>query len=410
MMKYPHPCTDAGPCDNPRMQNYDVIIIGAGAAGLMCAGTAAERGQSVLLLDHADQAGKKILISGGGRCNFTNLHTTDGNFISANPHFCKGPLARFSAADFLALVEKHGIAWHEREHGQLFCDHSTRDILELLLEPCRRYGVRLQLDAEVLSVKKDHDFQLLTSHGDFCCRSLVIATGGLSIPRMGATGFGIDIARQFGLGIISPVAGLVPLRFTGPEKDALQSLAGISVDARIRCRNQSFREALLFTHRGISGPAVLQISSYWQPGDALDINLLPDLDLLQWFADRTQQHPNMRVDNVLAGLLPKRLVQLLITSLKLPNQPLKQLSDKQQKHIAASLTHWQLKPAASEGYRTAEVTVGGVDTRELSSKTMQACKVDGLYFIGEVVDVTGHLGGFNFQWAWSSGYVAGLDA
>ncbi len=389
------------------MQHYDVIIIGAGAAGLMCAGTAAAGGRSVLLIDHADQPGKKILISGGGRCNFTNHYTSAENFISANPHFCKGPLARFSAADFLALVEANGIAWHEREHGQLFCDHSAQDILELLLKPCRTFSVRMQLKTTVERIDKKDHFQLLTDHGEFSAASLVIASGGLSIPKLGASAFGIDIARQFGLRIVEPVAGLVPLRFTGTEKDALQALAGISLDVRIHCRGQSFREALLFTHRGISGPAVLQISSYWRPGDALDINLLPGLDTEAWLAEQEQTHRDMRLDNVLATVLPKRLVQHLITSLKLSNRPLKQLSNKQLQHIAVSLTHLQLKPAASEGYRTAEVTVGGVDTRDLSSKTMQANKIDGLYFIGEVVDVTGHLGGFNFQWAWSSGYVAG---
>ncbi|MDX8408196.1 MAG: aminoacetone oxidase family FAD-binding enzyme, partial [Mariprofundaceae bacterium] len=276
------------------MQHYDVIIIGAGAAGLMCAGTAAARGRSVLLIDHADQAGRKILISGGGRCNFTNHYTAAENFISANPHFCKGPLARFSAADFLALVEAKGIAWHEREHGQLFCDHSARDILELLLEPCRTFGVHMQLNTVVEKIDKKDAFHLLTDHGEFSAASLVIASGGLSIPKLGASAFGIDIARQFGLRIVDPVAGLVPLRFTGPEKDALQALAGISLDVRIHCRGQSFREALLFTHRGISGPAVLQISSYWRPGDSLDIDLLPGVDAGAWLAG--QEHRDMRLD------------------------------------------------------------------------------------------------------------------
>jgi len=392
------------------MQTYDVIIIGAGAAGLMCAGTAASRGRSVLLVDHADKVGKKILISGGGRCNFTNHYTSAENFISQNPHFCKGALARFSAADFLARVEAHGIAWHERDHGQLFCDHSAADILDMLLAPCREHGVRILLQTEVQDIVKENSFQLTTSQGDFSCSSLVIATGGLSIPKMGATGFGIGIARLFGLNVVTQEAGLVPLRFTGHEQEALQSLAGISLQVSIRCSKKSFTEALLFTHRGISGPAVLQISSYWHPGEMLDINLLPGLDLAEWLTRQTSEHPNMRLDNALASLLPKRLVQLLVLWLKFPLLPLQQLSDKQQQHVTDQITHWQLKPATSEGYRTAEVTVGGVDTCELSSKTMQATRVPGLYFIGEVVDVTGHLGGFNFQWAWSSGYASGLDA
>ncbi|HKI61746.1 MAG TPA: NAD(P)/FAD-dependent oxidoreductase [Mariprofundaceae bacterium] len=391
------------------MQSYDVIIIGAGAAGLMCAGTAASRGRAVLLVDHADKVGKKILISGGGRCNFTNHYTSAEHFISQNPHFCKGALARFSAADFLDRVEAHGIAWHERDHGQLFCDHSAADILDMLLAPCREHGVRILLQTEVQSIVKENGFQLATSQGEFSCSSLVIASGGLSIPKMGATGFGIVIARQFGLNVVTQEAGLVPLRFTGHEQEALQSLAGISLQVGIRCGRKSFTEALLFTHRGISGPAVLQISSYWHPGEMLDINLLPGLDLTEWLARQTREHPNMRLDNALASLLPKRLVQLLVPWLKFPLLPLQKLSDKQRQRVTDQITHWQLKPATSEGYRTAEVTVGGVDTCELSSKTMQATRVPGLYFIGEVVDVTGHLGGFNFQWAWSSGYAAGLD-
>jgi len=406
-------CTALRSGDNPDMQSYDAIIIGAGAAGLMCAATAAARGRSVLIIEHAEKAGKKILISGGGRCNFTNHYTSAENFISQNPHFCKGALARFSAADFLARVEAHGIAWHEREHGQLFCDDSAKDILDMLMVPCREHGVRILLNTEVNSVDRigpqnNSSFHLLTSKGEFESASLVIATGGLSIPKMGASGFGIDIARQFGLNIISPTAGLVPLRFTGIEKDSLEKIAGISIEVSISCRRQAFTEAMLFTHRGISGPAVLQISSYWKPGDTIEVNLLPHLDIEQWPGEQAAQHPGMRLDNALATLLPKRLVQLLMDWLKLPRIPMNQITDKQRQQISDALAHWQLKPAASEGYRTAEVTVGGVDTAALSSKTMMAKQVPGLYFIGEVVDVTGHLGGFNFQWAWSSGYVAGM--
>lgn len=390
------------------LTNYDVIVIGAGAAGLMCAATAAARGRTVLIIDHAEKAGNKILISGGGRCNFTNIYTEPANFISQNPHFCKGALARFTAADFLARIKAYGIAWHEREHGQLFCNHSAKDILDMLLSDCREHGVRICLNTKVQRISKNTTFHLTTSGKEFAGKSLVVATGGLSIPKLGASGFGMDIARQFGLNIVTPNAGLVPLRFTGAEKAKLESLAGISLDVTIHCRKQSFTEALLFTHRGISGPAILQISSYWQPGDSLDINLLPHVSLSRWLHEHT--HSAMRLDNALGQLLPKRLVQVLMPWLSLPKTPLKQLTAKQQQQICDKLAHWQLKPAASEGYRTAEVTVGGVDTAELSSKTMMSQKIPGLYFIGEVVDVTGHLGGFNFQWAWSSGYVAGLDA
>ncbi len=390
---------------------FDVIIVGAGAAGLMCAGTAAARGRSVLVLDHADRPGKKILISGGGRCNFTNLDVSSAHFISQNPHFCKSALARFTAADFLAMVEEHGIPWHEREHGQLFCDRSAADILDMLLSRCRRHDVRMHLPCAIESVRKEQDgFRLETSRGILHCASLVVATGGLSIPKIGASGFGLDIARQFGLHIVDPDAGLVPLRFTGPEKEALQSLAGISMPVCIRCRNARFREAMLFTHRGISGPAVLQISSYWQPGDSLEVDLLPGLDAAAWLQRQATGHPGMRVDNALATRLPKRLVALLMQMQSLPRRPLKSLSEREIPRIADTLAGWRLKPAASEGYRTAEVMRGGVDTRELSSKTMESRKVAGLYFIGEVVDVTGHLGGFNFQWAWSSGHAAGQAA
>ncbi|MFQ5345423.1 MAG: NAD(P)/FAD-dependent oxidoreductase [Mariprofundus sp.] len=388
------------------MQYYDTIIIGAGAAGLMCAGTAAGFGKSILVLDHADTAGKKILISGGGRCNFTNRFTAAANFISANPHFCKSALARFSADDFVAWVKQSNISYHERKHGQLFCDDSARDILDMLMQPCRDFGVHIRTRTEILAVEKQDHFLLSTSHGDFSAESLVIATGGLSIPKMGATAFGLKIAESFGLNIITPVAGLVPLTFTGHEKEALRALAGISLEVTVSCRGQSFSEAMLFTHRGLSGPAMLQISSYWQPGDKLTINTLPNIDIVEFLAMKCRQRPQAKLVTVLAELLPKRLVQWLMQDYS--ETRLQQLSEKQQQQIADLLHHWHLKPNGTEGYRTAEVTVGGVDTAELSSKTMQSKKVDGLYFIGEVVDVTGHLGGFNFQWAWSSGYTAGM--
>jgi len=384
---------------------YDLIIIGAGAAGLMCAATAAQMGQSILILEHTEKVGKKILISGGGRCNFTNRFTTPNNFISANPHFCKSALARFTAHDFIAMVEDAGISYHERKHGQLFCDDSAKNILDMLLNPCHEYGVDIMLNSTITDITKDHHFRIASNHGIFLSTALVIASGGLSIPKMGATAFGLQIAKQFGLNINPPVAGLVPFTFTGQEKEALKALAGISLDVTVSCQGHSFSEAMLFTHRGLSGPSILQISSYWQPGDTLSINLLPALKLNEWLTSKQQQRPDAQLSTLLAELLPKRLVQLLMqhdwSMIKM-----RQLNDKQKQHITALVQNWQLKPNGTEGYRTAEVTVGGVDTNELSSKSMQSKKVTGLYFIGEVVDVTGHLGGFNFQWAWSSGYAA----
>jgi len=389
------------------MQHFDVIIIGAGAAGLMCAGTAAGFGKSVLVLDHAEKAGKKILISGGGRCNFTNRFTTAANFISANPHFCKSALARFSAEDFITWVKQSGIAFHERSHGQLFCDDSARDILAMLLQPCRDFSVQISTRTDIQSVQKNKQFELKTNKGDFTADALVIASGGLSIPKMGATPFGLKVAESFGLKIIAPVAGLVPFTFTGHEKEGLKTLAGISLDVQVSCRGKSFTEAMLFTHRGLSGPAILQISSYWRPGDTLSVNLLPDLDIAAFLRLKRQQRPQAQLITVLSELLPKRLVQLLMKDHPEESR-LQQLSEKQLIQQANLLHTWQLKPNGTEGYRTAEVTVGGVDTDELSSKTMMSKQIPGLYFIGEVVDVTGHLGGFNFQWAWSSGHAAGM--
>jgi len=389
------------------MQHYDTIIIGAGAAGLMCAGTAAGYGKSVLVLDHAEKPGKKILISGGGRCNFTNRYTTAANFISANPHFCKSALARFSAADFMAWITQSGISFHERSHGQLFCDDSAQDVLDMLLQPCRDFGVQISTCTDILSVQKGTQFSIKSSKGEFSSESMVIATGGLSIPKMGATPFGLRIAESFGLHVIQPVAGLAPFTFTGKEKEDLKSLAGISLNVMVSCRSQSFTEAMLFTHRGLSGPAMLQISSYWLPGDMLCIDLLPNMDLASFLKQKQQQRPQARLATVLSELMPKRLVQLLMQN-QLPEGTLGQINADQLQQIENLLHGWQLKPNGTEGYRTAEVTVGGVDTAELSSKTMMSKQVSGLYFIGEVVDVTGHLGGHNFQWAWSSGYAAGM--
>jgi len=393
---------------------YDVIVIGAGAAGLMCALTAGARQRSVLVLDHASKAGSKIIISGGGRCNFTNLYAGADHFLSANPHFCKAALARFPAQAFIDMVERHGIDWHERDHGQLFCNDSARDILDMLLKECATHDVRVQTGTEIRQVeplqKQPQHFRLATNRGDFSCTSLVIATGGLSIPKIGASNFGLKIAEQFGLSVRPPRPGLVPFTFTGPEKESLQQLAGISLPVQASCNGRSFREAMLFTHRGLSGPAMLQISSYWQPGDTLHIDLLPDVDIGTFLRQQQKLHPHAMLSTTLAHRLPKRLAQLLTSGLPLQEHRLQQLHERALAAIDHALHDWQLKPNGTEGYRTAEVTVGGVDTDELSSKTMQSRKIPGLYFIGEVVDVTGHLGGFNFQWAWASGHAAGLDA
>ncbi len=386
---------------------YDAIIIGAGAAGLMCAAVAGRRGKRILLLDHAEKAGKKILISGGGRCNFTNKFTSADNFLSANPHFCKSALARFSAADFLNMVEAHGIGWHERNHGQLFCKHSARDILDMLMGECRAGDVNMMMNTSVERIAKKQAFVLTTNRGNFSAAQLIIASGGLSIPKMGATPFALKVAEQFALDIIPPRPGLVPLTFTGTEKEALKSLAGISLDVVVRCAKTSFREALLFTHRGLSGPAILQISSYWQPGELIHIDLLPNTDIAAQITDWQQQRPQANLSTALATLFPKRLAQHLCTAL-IDDAKLESMQAKQIEKTAAALHHWSLKPNGSEGYRTAEVTVGGVHTDELSSSDMQAKKQPGLYFIGEAVDVTGHLGGFNFQWAWSSGHACGM--
>jgi len=393
------------------LKHYDVIIIGAGAAGLMCAIEAGRRGRSVLVLDHAEKAGKKIIISGGGKCNFTNLHAEPANFICANPHFVKSALSRYSQYDFLDLIAKHNIAWEEREHGQLFCLDSAKQVVDMLLSECREVGVQLQLNCSIESVDKVEMFELKTSKGRFTSESVVVATGSRSIPKMGATGFGHQIAHQFGLGVTELRAGLVPFRFTGGEAEALKALAGISLPVTAHCggadcNGQAFTEAMLFTHRGISGPAMLQISSYWREGDTITIDLLPGADMASQLRVWRQERPKAQLHTLLAERMPKRLVAYLCETV-LTDKPAGQLSDREIETVSATLHGWQLRPAGTEGYRTAEVTVGGVDTDGLSSKTMAAKKVPGLYFIGEVVDVTGHLGGFNFQWAWSSGYAAG---
>ena len=390
------------------MLTPQVVIIGAGAAGLMCALTAAARGRQVLLLDHANKAGKKILMSGGGRCNFTNMYCEPSNFLSENPHFCKSALARYTQWDFIGLVAKHGVPYHEKKLGQLFCDNKASDILGLLLSECNEAGVTLRLDTSVSEISKlDNGYQLQTSAGAVRCESLVIATGGLSIPTLGASGFGYQVAKQFGHTLLPTRAGLVPFTITDPQLKALcGELSGTSLeDCVVSCNGQSFKENILFTHRGLSGPAILQISSFWQPGQAISINLLPHIDLPEWLEQQQRERPNSELKTLLAELFTKKMAGLLADNW-FASKPLKQYTHAELKAIAEQLGDWQLVPAGTEGYRTAEVTLGGVDTREVSSKTMESLKSPGLYFVGEVLDVTGHLGGFNFQWAWASGYAA----
>jgi len=386
----------------------DVLVIGAGAAGLMCAITAGQRGRSVLLIDHANKPGKKILMSGGGRCNFTNLGVTPAQYLSGNPHFCKSALARYTQWDFIALVEKHRIAYHEKELGQLFCDESSKLIVRMLLDECASAGVRIETSCAVAQVRKTEEgFAVVTAHGEVHADSLVIATGGLSIPSMGATGFGYEVARQFGHNVLPTRAGLVPLTLSGKHLEHYQELAGVALPvAETRVGKRSFRAGLLFTHRGISGPAVLQISSYWQAGDELRIDLSPEQDVGDWLVAQRAARPAAELRNVLGDLLPRRLAQRLC-ELWLGSKPMRQYREAELHDAGARLHDWPIVASGTEGYRTAEVTLGGVDTDELSSATMQSKRVPGLYFIGEVVDVTGWLGGYNFQWAWASGHAAG---
>jgi predicted Rossmann fold flavoprotein len=387
----------------------DVIIIGAGAAGLMCAISAGRRGRRVLLIDHAEKAGKKILISGGGRCNFTNLHTAPDRFISQNKHFCISALRRYTQHDFIALVRRHGIAFHEKKLGQLFCDDSARDIVGMLLNECEETGVALMLDTTVNRIEKDNRFRVETNHGSFEAESLVIATGGLSIPKMGATGFGYRVASQFGVNLLPTRAGLVPFTFADADPRNFKDLAGVAFDAEVRCDGVSFSEAMLFTHRGLSGPAILQISSYWRDGMPLEVDMLPGPDVEAHLKRLVAERPKAEVKTLLSDLLPRRLA-LRVTPSAFDGRPANRVPEREWQSLTHELRHWEISPAGTEGYRTAEVTVGGVDTAELSSKTMEARKVTGLYFIGEVVDVTGWLGGYNFQWAWSSGHCAGQFA
>jgi len=375
---------------------YDVVIVGAGAAGLICAMRAGQRGRRVLLLDHADKAGKKILISGGGRCNFTNLHCRPEAFLSANPDFCKSALRRYTQQDFIALVDRHRIAWHEKTLGQLFCDGSSRQIVAMLLNECAAVGIDVRVAHRISSIEKSDRFVVRTDRGDFEAGAVVLATGGLSIPKMGATSFSHDVARRFGLAVTETRPALVPLTLEVPD------LAGVSLEVIARLGRTSFREAMLFTHRGLSGPAILQISSYWREGQEIVIDLLPEYDAAAFLKERKRSRPRAALRTVLGELMPQRLAAHLA-----PDGVTGERRDRDLEELARRLKTWCVLPSGSEGYAKAEVTLGGVDTHELSSRTMEARKVPGLHVIGEAVDVTGWLGGYNFQWAWSSGWVAG---
>ena len=390
------------------MKKVDVIIIGASASGLMCAIEAAKRGRHVLVLDHANKAGKKILMSGGGRCNFTNYDVSSENYISHNTHFVKSALSRFTQCDFIALVEAYKIPYHEREHGQLFCDDSSKDILNLLLNECKKVNVNIQLKTNIIKLEKksEHHFLVQSDKGDYDCQSIVIASCGLSIPNMGATSFGYKIADQFNINVWPTSSGLVPFTLHNKDKITLSDLSGIAVNSIVSSKSKSFRENILFTHRGLSGPAILQISSYWSAGEAIEINLLPDIDLLEELNYTSKKQPQIKLKTLLHKLLPKRLVNAFI-EMELLDKTLQEISQKQLQFVAATIQNWIIKPNGTEGYRTAEVTLGGVDCDALSSKTFESKTVSGLYFIGEVMDISGWLGGYNFQWSWSSGWCAG---
>jgi len=387
------------------VRRYDAIVVGAGAAGMMCAATAGQRGCRVALIVHYTKVGEKIRISGGGRCNFTNLHCRPDNYLSANPHFCRSALARFSPADFVTLVERYGIAYHEKKLGQLFCDGSATQIVRMLEQECARGGVDWHIPCAIASVSRaQHGFHLLTDHGTFEAPALVIASGGLTVPKIGASPFGYRVAEQFGIAVIPPAPALVPLTFDADSLAHFGALSGLSLACEVRCGHGRFREDLLFTHRGLSGPAILQISSYWQPGEAIEIDLMPGMNVERWLFEHRASR--QRFDNALAALWPQRLAALWC-QLHGCALPMNELSDKRLRTLAQAIRSWRVVPSGTQGYNKAEVTRGGVDTRALSSKTMEAAGVPGLYFVGETVDVTGQLGGFNFQWAWASGHAAG---
>ncbi len=391
------------------MVKKDVIIIGAGASGMMCAIESGKRGRSVLVLDHADKIGKKISISGGGSCNFTNINTCHTNFISGNPHFCKSALSRFTPSDTIAMLEKHSVEYVEREHGQLFCAKSGEEIIRMLREESNEAGVNTILNIQVLGVKKADSFIVSTDHGFFESESLVVATGGLSYPQSGASGMGYMIAEQFGLKITDLRPALVPLIFSPEDMKKFGELSGVSIDAAIKCSNMKFRGSILFTHRGLSGPAILQISSYWKEDDTITIDLLPEIDIYAIFIAKQQSKSKIDMHNLLSEYLPLRFAKIWCIS-NLRSKPVNQYNEKELRNIAHQVHNWEIKPKSTDGFKTAEVTLGGIDTNELSSKTMESGRVKGLYFTGEVIDVTGQLGGYNLQWAWASGFVAGQYA
>lgn len=406
------------------MIKKDVIIIGAGASGMICAIESGKRGRSVLVLDHASKLGRKIHISGGGSCNFTNINVSSTNFISNNPHFCKSALSRFKPRDIITMLEKHGVKYVEREEGQLFCATSSEDIIRMLETECNDAGVKMILNCKILNVIKidpadltgqiepidpTHRFKISTDRGIFECESLVIATGGLAYPQIGASDFGYMIAKQFGLKVTETRPALVPFIFSREDSKIFGELSGISIDASIKCHNMTFRGSVLFTHRGLSGPAILQISSYWRDGDAIIIDLLPDIDIFRFLVEKQQNKSKTEMHNLICEFLPTRLAKNWC-DLNIQSKPVNQYNEKELRKIADQVHNWEIRPKSTEDYRTAEVTLGGIDTNEFSSKTMESTKVKGLYFTGEVVDVTGQLGGYNLHWAWASGFVAGQYA
>lgn len=388
----------------------DVVVIGAGAAGLFCAAQASARGRNTLVIDHAKRPGKKILISGGGRCNFTNYYIEPDKYLCNNPHFCKSALNQYTQWDFIALVEQYGIAYHEKTLGQLFCDDSAKDIVNMLVSECEKHHVQFRYQTEIIDiVQLENGFVIKTTNGEYICQSLVVACGGLSMPKLGASPLAYKIAEQFNLTVLPTRAGLVPFTLPPELKEPLAEVSGVSMPVSISANDIAFKEDMLITHRGISGPAVLQISSYWQPGQAVSVDLSPEHDFKELLENGVQHQPNLTLKNFLATNFAKRFVDKFLDIIQLPNVPLKQLTHKQKDQLVLNIHQWLIKPSGTEGYRTAEVTLGGVDTDQLSSKTMQVKSIPGLFFIGEAVDVTGWLGGYNFQWAWSSGWVAGQN-
>lgn len=395
-----------------KLRKFDVVVLGAGAAGLFTSSVAASRGRKTLVLDHAKRPGKKILISGGGRCNFTNYYVEPEKFLSKNPHFCKSALSQYTQWDFISLVDSYNIDYHEKSLGQLFCDNSAKDIVSMLMSQCHKNDVALSFETDILSVKKQDNglFYIKTSKGDVECDSVVVATGGLSMPKLGATPFAFKLAEDFGLPVLKTSAGLVPFTLPPELKESLAEISGVSANVVVTANNTSFSEDMLITHRGLSGPAILQISSYWHSGEYIDINLLPTEDITEKLTLTIEEQPNITLKNFLALFFAKRFSEKLLVVSKLRNVPIKQLSVLEIEQLNNFIHSWKIRPSGTEGYRTAEVTLGGLDTDSLSSKTMEVKTIPGMYFIGEAVDVTGWLGGYNFQWAWSSGFVAGNNA